>query len=345
MATGYIPDSGGWSKAGYYTAKLRLYYSTVYNPSNNSSTVTITAQFYSSANYGQTYLIGNFDSNAGIYFNGSKVYTFSDTYGGSSNTLYAPAGSGWRDTDWSRTFTIYHNSNGDASFTAAMECTAGEYYSYSTTRKIRLLGPIGTSTGASSGTIHADKPYSIIYNANGGSGAPSSLSVYSGVSYTLSTSIPTRSGFTFLGWSTNSQATTAQYQPGASITPSGNVYLYAIWAKNNYVLTIVNDGHSVISVKRNGTELPDGSTISQGDVLSINITPNAGYQIESRTPLEDSVTVNGNLTVSAVTSPMATIHIRENNSWSTYLIYIRRSSQWQLHQANIRKNAQWLKYF
>ena len=82
--------------------------------------------------------------------------------------------------------------------------------------------------------------YSITYNANNGSGAPSSWSDSSyDTSYTttISSTTPTRSGYNFLGWSTSSSASSADtnYAPGKSITltsasPTRN--LYAVWKAN-----------------------------------------------------------------------------------------------------------------
>ncbi|MBP3329212.1 MAG: leucine-rich repeat protein [Clostridia bacterium] len=112
------------------------------------------------------------------------------------------------------------------------------------------------------------KTVKIKYNANGGSAAPSSQSfslncdgwatsssattaAYScGSSYTptkditfyavwlktmvnLTSSVPTRSGYTFLGWSRNSSATSASYEAGEKINISENMTLYAVWKENS----------------------------------------------------------------------------------------------------------------
>lgn len=71
--------------------------------------------------------------------------------------------------------------------------------------------------------------YTVHYNANGGKGAPADQVKTYGQAITLSSDIPTRTGFTFLGWGTNASATTPSYQPGASYSAEGNVTLYAIW--------------------------------------------------------------------------------------------------------------------
>lgn len=57
--------------------------------------------------------------------------------------------------------------------------------------------------------------------------------------FTISTTTPTRAGYSFLGWSTSSTATTASYYPGGTITLSSNVILYAVWKLAN-TIRIVN---------------------------------------------------------------------------------------------------------
>ena len=82
--------------------------------------------------------------------------------------------------------------------------------------------------------------YRVNYNANGGSGAPSSQTKTYGVSLTLSSVIPTRIGYDFLGWSTSSTATSATYDPGDSYTTNASVTFYAVWQKTNYDFSISN---------------------------------------------------------------------------------------------------------
>lgn len=88
----------------------------------------------------------------------------------------------------------------------------------------------------------------LYYNANGGSGAPStqSDSIYAASAsgsktFTISNTKPTRSGYTFLGWSENSGATTASYQPGGTISVSygSNKTLYAVWEEITYTSTLI----------------------------------------------------------------------------------------------------------
>ena len=86
--------------------------------------------------------------------------------------------------------------------------------------------------------------YTISFNANGGTGSMadqviSASDVLAGnTAVTLNANAFTREGYTFLGWSEDASATTATYAPGASVTLSGNMTLYAVWQVNSYALTI-----------------------------------------------------------------------------------------------------------
>ena len=79
MASGYSQE---WSKSGTLKAYIRFYYSTSFNASANTSTVTITPQFKTSANWGNDYRFYSYGvDGAGIYVNGSRVYAFGNNFG------------------------------------------------------------------------------------------------------------------------------------------------------------------------------------------------------------------------------------------------------------------------
>ncbi len=92
----------------------------------------------------------------------------------------------------------------------------------------------------SSKTLYAvwqQKSYTsaLYFDANEGSGAPSTQTdthtSTSAHTFTIPTTQPTRSGFTFLGWSESSTAASASYQPGGTVSVSynGSKTLYAVW--------------------------------------------------------------------------------------------------------------------
>lgn len=88
-------------------------------------------------------------------------------------------------------------------------------------------------------TIPALTSWNVTYNANGGSGAPATQKKYQGKTLTLSSTKPTRSGYTFQGWATSSNGTVA-YKAGASYTGNAALSLYAVWKANATAPTITS---------------------------------------------------------------------------------------------------------
>lgn len=107
--------------------------------------------------------------------------------------------------------------------------------------------------------------YTLSYSANGGSGAPSSQKGTGVGSYTftISSTKPTRTGYTFLGWSLSSTATSASYQPGGSITLTANDTLYAVWKANTYTVSYNANG---------GSGAPSNQTKTYGVTLTLSNT-------------------------------------------------------------------------
>ena len=87
--------------------------------------------------------------------------------------------------------------------------------------------------GNCDGYVPAGHP--LTYDANGGTGAPASetKTVTKGQSatFTVSSTVPTREGYTFKGWSTVKGGEVA-YTGGNSITISKDTTLYAVWEEN-----------------------------------------------------------------------------------------------------------------
>ena len=90
--------------------------------------------------------------------------------------------------------------------------------------------------------------YTISYNANGGSGAPDRQTKQHGTALTLSATVPTRFGYTFLGWATGSSATGAGYLPGDRFTANTNTTLYAVWQPAAAIADDVTNASHVASI-------------------------------------------------------------------------------------------------
>ena len=100
-------------------------------------------------------------------------------------------------------------------------------------------GTISSSTKVTANSDHTvyalwtPNTYTITYKANGGSGGPSSQNYKyapNGNIY-LSSDKPSKTGYTFMGWSESSSATSASYSPGQwwGTHNANNYTLYAVW--------------------------------------------------------------------------------------------------------------------
>lgn len=70
--------------------------------------------------------------------------------------------------------------------------------------------------------------HNITFNANGGTGAPATIFKNANATITIPATVPTRSGYDFLGWATSAGGT-AVYQPGDSYSTNAALSLYAVW--------------------------------------------------------------------------------------------------------------------
>lgn len=121
-----------------------------------------------------------------------------------------------------------------------------------------------TLEGSGSITISAKTSYTVSYNANGGSGAPGSQTKYAGTDLTLSSTKPTRTGYTFSKWNTNSSGTGTNYDPGSPYKMDAGATLYAQWIPNTYPVTYNNNGGTgaiASQTKTYGVNLKLSSTI------------------------------------------------------------------------------------
>lgn len=120
----------------------------------------------------------------------------------------------------------------------------------------------GTMTCVHSYTIPKKPSYTVSYNANGGSGAPGSQTKWYGTNLTLSSTRPSRTGYSFQGWATSASGGVA-YQPGASYSANAGVTLYAVWKANTYTVSYNANG---------GSGQPGNQTKTYGVNLTLSST-------------------------------------------------------------------------
>ena len=297
MATG---TTNSISQDSGYSCSIRLYYSTTFDAATSTSTVSVTPQIYRSGSWSDITFYGYAQTNPGVYGGAttstSRLYVLNSERG-SSNNLVTSSG------DWGTlspnsgsisTFTIKHGTDGKATFYGGVVGTA--YFLPGGTRS--SFDDIAANRKGCSATVEVSAPYTISYNANGGSGAPSSQAVFATYSYNLSSSSPSRTGYTFKGWATSSSATTAQYQPGASVTISGNLALYAVWQINSYTITC-SDRVGSSSGTQLGTKTASynyGSSVS-GASFGSSTSYDAYYTGYHYTGSSSAITVTGAATV------------------------------------------------
>ena len=122
----------------------------------------------------------------------------------------------WGTTTSKVSFSSMKNQN----FTVTLEDYPYRYYkveSFNTNSPMFLTGYIKPMS------------YTLSYDANGGSGAPSSSTHEKGSAATISSTEPTRSGYDFIGWSTSADSTIAEFVGGDTLEITENTTLYAVW--------------------------------------------------------------------------------------------------------------------
>lgn len=243
------------------------------NSSNNAVLATKTISVSVSGNY-----VVTFNANGGSVSQSTKTVTYGSTYG----TLPTPTRTGYTFLGW------YTSSSGGSQVTSST-----------------------TVSTASNHTLYAHwSPfaYTITYNANGGSGAPSSQTKYYGTNLTLSSTVPSRSGYKFLGWSTSSTATSATYQPGSTFSTNANTTLYAVWQPNSYSITYnANGGSGAPSAQTGSTDYTISSTVPTRFGYTFLGWSTSSTATTSTYEAGDTLAISGNVILYAVWKSATTL--------------------------------------
>ncbi len=219
------PSNTVWGSISDDKGKLGI----AISASNTNTTTTLTVQVWLALKY-------NIDDS-------SNTYSFSYTNdSGTTSTVNdsnlvlnfgTSSGAGWAEVSQKqiKTHTLTY-TRGTASkkvnISAALNDLASSNYDVS----------VSTSY-----TIPALPSYTISYNANDGSGAPASQTKWYGTTLTLSTTKPTRTGYTFKNWNTAANGTGTSYNSGASYTADGsNITLYAQWTEHTMTVYYYGNG-------------------------------------------------------------------------------------------------------
>lgn len=219
-----VPTRLGHTFLGWSTSSSAS--SATYKPGqtiNLSSNTTLYAVWKSTVAVSEDYEVDvKFD-----FANQDHYYSFTPATSGEYSFISISAHFNTKMYIYNSSWTQLDFKNGfDSSCELTVNLTAGNKY------YVRLSGT-NLSTGyAVFGVIrYVPDTYTLTYNANGGTNAPSTQT--GETSYQISPIIPRRTGYTFVGWSTNSNATSPTYKPWQTINLSSNITLYAVWEKNH----------------------------------------------------------------------------------------------------------------
>ncbi len=225
-------------------------------------------------------------------------------------------------------YTIIYNANGGAGFIADVtlkhsdsvelatlgftrdgHSLVGWAKSATATSPEYLLGE--TVSGLSNNTattvtlyaVWLESEYTIIYNANGGSGSLTGQKVEIDESVTLASSGFTKDGYTLLGWATNASASAPEYQLGQTVShlaAGGTITLYAVWEEAIFNVTFDNlidfDAYnkSLSSTKGTVTNITDtGFTITSVDGVSEATLSSHYFEVDAGKKYKIDIDIEG----------------------------------------------------
>lgn len=155
------------------------------------------------------------------------------------------------------TYSVTYNANGGTGAPASQTKTYNVNLTLATGKPTRTgytFQGWGTSAGATTVAYNPGSTYTgntalalyaiwkidqydVVYNANGGTGAPAAVKKTYGQDLKLSGTIPTRDGYDFKGWATSASGAVA-YAANGTYKNNSAVTLYAVWAKKTYSITV-----------------------------------------------------------------------------------------------------------
>lgn len=221
------------------------------NVANTATQTTVTLQVWFWTIYSCK------DSNNKPYFSyGPNVTSATGEYSSATINHTVSSGSGWSTSN--QTMLFQHID------TYARGTSAVTHKAYAKLGSIDILN--GAVYANTSYTIPALASYTVTYNANGGSGAPSARTKWHGTNLTLSSTKPTRTGYSFQGWAltkADADNSTWYYQPGGTCGRNENLTLYAVWRANTYTVAFNANG---------GSGAPADQTKTYGVSLTLSST-------------------------------------------------------------------------
>lgn len=244
-----------------------------------------------------------------VYYDGAQTnYGMTASSGGKSVNLNT---FGVKSSGGAGEFTGTYSISGNGSATKTITVTFKNYNDDN--------GDSATTSISFDVTVPAWTSYTVSYNANGGSGAPSSQTKWKDTPLAISTTKPTKSGYTFVGWGTSATDTSAKYVGGENYTANASTTLYAIWKKTITLTYNANGG---------------GGAPSSQSATIYNATTNYKFTLSNTKP-----TRSGYLFLGWSTSSTATSSSYQSGGTITLSSSDTLYAVWQLNEYTILYNA------
>lgn len=150
-------------------------------------------------------------------------------------------------------------------------------------------------TGATLYAQWTPNTYTVKFNANGGTGTMKDQSLtYDAAATALRTNSFTKTGYHFAGWATSAGGAViySDQQSVKNLASGGSVNLYAVWVQNVYGGSggSSSGNSSTISTPsaKNGTVSVSPKSASKGTTVTVTVTPDKGYVLETLTVTDAS---------------------------------------------------------
>lgn len=237
--------------------RVRTYYT--WTTSETPTTFSITIKAYAQMQGGSATMGGN-TVTVSATGQSSVSNTFKFVYG--ETTLHNPVN---KTYTWKKT-------------TAAQAVTVKSTYKVASSSLFA-----GTYVASGTFTIPALAPATISFDANNGNGTvPTAINTYVGVANTIPSNNLTRTGYTFNGWNTASDGSGTAYATGSTITPAGDVTLYAQW-QTTYVKPEIQNLLAFRVADENGGATPTVTSTGETGFCKFELVGGANYTFTSAT--------------------------------------------------------------